>query len=240
MSSSWPGLSRPSKPRFVGRRTWMPGTSPGMTRSGEKRAPPRPGIRRVEPISAARSGRRRGCRGRDDRGVAAGVGRRGVHVGIDARGRAEHAVGFGQLVAERFPGLAGGGAIRGRGQPIGWGTAGGALRGRRRGRLRRRRRGGRSLRDRTAGGGDQEAGQNDVQCCAHERETRRAGAMFPGVMRCDWGSPDEVPPSLRAQRRGQSILRWRDIAWGKTPSPTLPRERERERTSRAVCDQALR
>src|SRR4051812_9488950 len=29
---SWPGLTRPSTPSFAAPRTWMPGTSPGMTR----------------------------------------------------------------------------------------------------------------------------------------------------------------------------------------------------------------
>lgn len=116
--------------------------------------------------------------GRDHRGVAASAGRGGVHIGIDARGRAEHAVGLGELVAERFPGLAGRGAVRGGSQPIGWGAAGGALRGWRRGLLWRRRRGGRGLRDRAAGGGDQEARKNEV-CRAHGTETRREGGLFP-------------------------------------------------------------
>ena len=30
-SASWPGLSRPPTPYFVARKTWVPGTRPGMT-----------------------------------------------------------------------------------------------------------------------------------------------------------------------------------------------------------------
>ena len=89
--------------------------------------------------------------GRDDGGVA-GVGGRGVHVGIHAGGRTEHAVGFGELVAERFPGLAGGGAV-GRGgavRAVLRHAVGGVLGRWRRSRLRRRRRERRGLRDRGA------------------------------------------------------------------------------------------
>src|SRR5580692_1433806 len=34
MAPSWPGLSRPST-SFFAAKTWMPGTSPGMTRQGD-------------------------------------------------------------------------------------------------------------------------------------------------------------------------------------------------------------
>jgi hypothetical protein len=123
-----------------------------MTRSGDRIGLFRP-YRRVTAGAA---------RGRDDRHGAVRAGRRRVHLGIAAGGRAEHAVRFGELVAERFPGLARGGAVGLAVGAILRRATGGVLRGWRRGRLRRRRRGGRGLRDRAAGGGDQEAGQNDV------------------------------------------------------------------------------
>ena len=80
--------------------------------------------------------------GRDDGHAAVRARRGGVHVRIDAGGRAEHAVGFGEFVAERFPGLAGGGAVGHGGavRAVLRGAVGRALRGWRRGRLRRRRR----------------------------------------------------------------------------------------------------
>jgi hypothetical protein len=38
LASSWPGLSRPSTSSPPQSKTWMPGTSPGMTRSQDDAA----------------------------------------------------------------------------------------------------------------------------------------------------------------------------------------------------------
>ena len=38
--SAWPGLSRPSTSFFVAAKTWMPGTSPGMTTEPQSQAHP--------------------------------------------------------------------------------------------------------------------------------------------------------------------------------------------------------
>ena len=45
-------------------------------------------------------------------GVLPAIGRRRAHLGIDAGGRAQHAVGLGQFVAQRLGALAGRGALR--------------------------------------------------------------------------------------------------------------------------------
>ena len=88
-------------------------------------------------------------------------------------GRTKHALGFRQLVAERFPGLAGGGAVGRAVRAVLRRAIGCVLRGRRRGLLRRRRRGGWGLRDRCAGGCHHETRKDDVRCGAHEG--KRAG-----------------------------------------------------------------
>ena len=152
-----------------------------------------------------------GAAGGRDHGGGAGVGGRGVHVGVDAGGRAEHAVGLGEPVAERFPRLAGGGAaVGGGGQPV-RGRAAAALRRVRRGLLRRRSRGGRGLRDRAAGGGDQGGGEDEVWG-AHGRETRGGRGVFPGGGRDVMKGNDGGAARVMAER----LARYR---WWREPSP---------------------
>ena len=79
-----------------------------------------------------------GAAGRRNHGCLAGIRRGRADLGIDAGGRAQHAVGFGELVAERLAALAGGLAVRrGAGALLHRRAIRGAIWRRRRGLLRR-------------------------------------------------------------------------------------------------------
>jgi hypothetical protein len=115
-----------------------PGRSAGRRTAGPCAENPRetPLFRPQVGISAGSAGRS------DHRGVA-GIGRRRMHLRIDARWRTQYAVGPRQSVAERLTGFPGCRALRGHGAMSGRGLhrrAIAGVRGRRRGGLRRRRR----------------------------------------------------------------------------------------------------
>jgi hypothetical protein len=148
-----------------------------------------------------------GAAGRRDHGRIAGVGRRRADCRVDARGRAQHAVGSRQLVAKRLGALAGGAASRrdtalrsrfGRRAIIG------AARGRRRGLGRRCDGCRRCLRECGAGQRDQRAGEKERRS-GHGEETAGGGAGSvpnrPGITICDSGSAKNAPSAPSGDAR---------------------------------------
>jgi hypothetical protein len=131
----------------------------------------------------------------------AGIGRRRMHLRIDARGRTQYAVRPRQFVAERLAGFPGCGALRGHGAISGHGWHRRAFAGARwrwRGGLRRRRRGRwRRLGTGRAGCHRQQEGKKERAFRSHREKTasqRRGSARACRNLRiCDSGSARNAP-----------------------------------------------
>ena len=140
------------------------------------------------------------ARRRDHRRVA-DIGRRRVHLRIDAGGRTQHTVGPRQFVAERLAGFPGCRALRGDDALSGRGRhrhAFAGVRGRWRGGLRRRRRRQRRcLGTGRAGCRRQQAAKKKQAFCSHAGKTASPGGgsarAFGNLRICNTGSAKNAP-----------------------------------------------